>query len=168
MSPAAAEEIVMKGGHAASGPAPDPKALARERDAGDWTVLPAEGRAGPAPEWPLTEASERELWWWRRLWAKPQAVMWEKQGQVDEVALYARRLAQVEAPDAPVNLGTLVRQLADALGITLPGMLRLRWHLAAPGSAPAAASEGETPRRGPAGPTSRGRLTVVRGEDAGG
>jgi hypothetical protein len=155
------------GARVQSGPPPDPNALARERDGSEWSVLPAGGREGPAPKWPLTEASDRELWWWRRLWAKPQAVMWEKHGQVDEVAVYVRRLAQVELPNAPVPLGTLVRQLADALGLTLPGMLRLRWHLAAPGSRAEEPAKADVPGRGSAGPTSRGRLRVVRGEDSG-
>lgn len=156
------------GARTQSGPPPDPNALARERDGSEWSILPADGRAGEPPVWPLTEPTDREIWWWRRLWSKPQAVMWEQHGQVDEVAVYTRRLAQVEQIDAPVPLGTLVRQLADALGLTMPGMLRLRWHLVTPGSrATEPAAGGETPRRGPAGPSSRSRLRVVRGEDAG-
>lgn len=38
-----------------SGPAPDPYALRRDRpsDKDSWTTLPAEGRQGPPPKWPL-------------------------------------------------------------------------------------------------------------------
>lgn len=156
--------MVSGGARVRSGPAPDPNALARERDGGQWVILPPMGRVGPPPQWPLTEQSERERYWWVRLWATPQASQWEKLGQVVEVAIYTRRLAAAEQPDAPVNLGTLLRQLADALGLTIPGMLRLRWHLggvsAAPTPAPAPA------RARPAVPSSRGRFKVVRGEEA--
>jgi len=52
-------------------------------------------------------------------------------GQEIEVALYVRNLAQFELPGAPVNLGTLVRQQADALGLTIPGLRSHRWKIAA-------------------------------------
>lgn len=43
------------GARANSGPPPDPNALRRDRkeDKAGWTILPAEGRTGPLPEWPL-------------------------------------------------------------------------------------------------------------------
>lgn len=44
------------GARARSGPPPQFDALRRDRDRRDWIVLPAEGRDGPAPEWPLTGA----------------------------------------------------------------------------------------------------------------
>jgi len=154
----------MKGGHGSSGPAPDPNALARERDAAQWTILPAGGRVGEPPQWPLTEPSGRELEWWARLWAYPQAQEWEKLGQVVEVAVYVRRLTQAEAPGAPVNLGTLLRQLGDALGLTIPGMLRLRWHLSTPQAAALAQAVGQSAPAPAPGPSSRGRFRVVRGD----
>lgn len=117
------------GARGRSGPAPDPEALRRERDAGEWTILPAEGREGDAPEWPLTEQSTREEALWVRLWRMPQALMWERYGQDIEVALYVRRLTAAEQPDAGVNLGTLVRQQSDSLGLTTPGMRANRWRI---------------------------------------
>lgn len=151
------------GARARSGPAPDPKALARERDGSEWVVLPAGGRAGTPPDWPLTEASPRELEWWVRLWAYPQAEQWEKLGQAVEVAIYVRRLSEVEAPGAPAALGTLVRQLSENLGLTIPGMLRLKWHLVAPGADPTVAPSGPPPHS-PRAASSRTRLKVVRGD----
>lgn len=44
------------GARARSGPPPQFDALRRDRDRRDWIVLPAEGRDGPTPEWPLTGA----------------------------------------------------------------------------------------------------------------
>lgn len=141
-----------------SGPAPDPNALRRERDAGEWTILPAEGREGDAPDWPLTEADDREDEIWSALWAKPQALMWDRYGQELEVALYVRRLVESEGRGSLVNLGTLVRQMADSLGLTTPGMRANRWRIAAEESAPAARTAESRPQS-----SARSRMTVIAG-----
>jgi hypothetical protein len=120
------------GARSRSGPAPDPTALRRERDAGEWTILPAEGREGATPDWPLTEQTDREDDLWVRLWEMPQALMWERYGQEIEVALYVRRLAEAEARESSVALSTLVRQLADSLGLSTPGMRANRWRVDRP------------------------------------
>lgn len=150
-----------RGGHGRSGPAPDPTALRRERDAGEWTVLPAEGRSGDPPEWPLTVLSVREAELWARLWAMPQALMWERYGQVIEVALYVRNLARVELSDSKVNLGTLVRQQSDSLGLTTPGLRANRWRIEA-GAEPEANRPAPSRRS-----SSRSRLKVVASGDDG-
>jgi hypothetical protein len=62
------------GARVSSGPPPDPNALRRSRDVGEWTTLPAEGRDGSSPEWPLNGRCARELDLWDMLWSKPQAV----------------------------------------------------------------------------------------------
>lgn len=120
------------GARARSGPPPDPNALRRERDVGEWSVLPAAGRPGEPPKWPLTAPTKRELEFWARLWAKPQAVKWEELGQDNEVALYVRRLIAAEKRNAPANAVTVVRQLADSLGLTTPGMRSNRWRIGKP------------------------------------
>lgn len=125
----------MQGGHAHSGPAPDPNALRRDRDKSTWTTLPTE-RIGPVPEWPLSRSSARERALWEREWRRPQAVMWEANGQHEELALYVRSLAFAERPQAPVSSRVLVRQQQEALGLSLPGLARLRWRIAEP-AAPA-------------------------------
>lgn len=121
----------MKGGHARSGPAPDPNALRRDRpeDRAGWVTLPVEGRTGDEPAWPLESATPRESHLWAAMWVKPQAVEWERQGQVHEVALYVRRLAEAERPNTPTNLSTLVRQMSDSLGLTTPGLRSNRWRI---------------------------------------
>ncbi|WP_217510239.1 hypothetical protein [Streptomyces vilmorinianum] len=117
------------GARARSGPAPDPNALRRERDAGEWTVLPVAGRTGAPPAWPLSDQTAREKKLWTSLWAKPQGLMWERYGQELEVALYVRRFTEAELMDSRVNLSTLVRQMADSLGLTTPGMRANRWRI---------------------------------------
>ena len=123
----------MKGGHANVGPRPDPNALRRERDVGDWTELPAAGRDGDPPEWPLISWVPRELELWHIEWSRPQAIMWERNRQQVEVALYVRTLALAEIPAAgSLAAKTLIRQQMEALGLSVPGMLRNRWKIAAP------------------------------------
>lgn len=119
----------MKGGHARSGRVPDPNALRRERDGSDWTALPADGREGDAPSWPLTEATDRETTLWARIWTLPQAVEWERQHLELEVAMHVRTLAEAEQPGSIAALRTLVRQQSEALGLSIPGMLRNRWRI---------------------------------------
>ena len=102
------------------------------------------------------------MWW--TLWARPQAVQWERMGQDIEVALYVRRLVEAEEPGSPTALGTLVRQMADALGLTIPGMRVIRWKIAPVVVAP---SEPVRRRAVKAPPSSRDRLRVVHGDAAG-
>src|SRR5690554_2627257 len=152
--------MVSGGARLRSGPAPDPNALRRDREVGQWVTLPAEGRTGPTPEWPLTDPTARELELWQQLWRKPQALLWERNGQHHEVAMYCRRFAAAEVPDAPVALGTLVRQMMDSLLLTLPAMRSARVRIAE-GKAQEQES-GAAPRRKRT--SSRTRLTVVRGD----
>src|SRR5690606_25624217 len=152
------------GARARSGPAPDPSSLRRDRVAGQWVTLPAEGRTGPTPEWPLTDPTARELELWQQLWRKPQALLWERNGQHHEVAMYCRRFAAAEVPDAPVALGTLVRQMMDSLLLTIPAMRSARVRIADVDETPA------EPRKAAAAgrrSSSRARLTVVRTDEPG-
>jgi hypothetical protein len=144
---------VAKGGHARSGPPPDPNALRRSRsDDAEWTTLPAEGRTDPAPAWPLSRATPAERKLWVRLWTLPQAIEWERRQQDDEVALYCRRFIEAQKPGSAVNLSTLVRQMRDSLGLTTPGMRSNRWLI----GAPATAARRQAPKS-----SSKSRLRVV-------
>lgn len=113
------------GARSRSGPAPDPNALTVVD--GEWVTLPAVGRSGPAPVWPMPSVTDRESEVWSALWSKPQALEWERLGQEHYVALYVRRLVEAEVAGSAVNLSTLVRQMSDELGLTAAGMARNRW-----------------------------------------
>jgi hypothetical protein len=145
------------GARARSGPAPDPNALRRDRDAGDWLDLPAAGRDGDPPAWPLSAATPREAELWESEWRRPQAIVWERNGQELEVAMYVRAVVDAESPRASVASRTLVRQQMDSLGLTVPGLLRNRWRIVDQVQAPA--GQQRTSRRGSA----RERLKVVKG-----
>lgn len=133
------------GARAQSGPAPDPNALRRDRDAKGWVALPAGGRTGRAPKWPLgptdlsdldevetrivTAREKRERAVWRAEWRRPQAVMWEVLSLELEVAIYVRTLVAAESHTAPLGARTLLRQQQEALGLSVPGLARHRWRL---------------------------------------
>jgi len=121
---------VPSGGHARSGPSPDPNALRRERDKAEWSHLPAAGREAPAPVWPLSRATAREIELWTEEWQRPQAVAWEANGQQREVALYVRSLKDAEKPNASVAARTLVQRQMDTLGLTVSGLRANRWVIA--------------------------------------
>ncbi|MEU9740924.1 hypothetical protein AB0E12_17260 [Micromonospora chersina] len=115
-------------------------------------MLPAEGRAGDPPAWPLVAPSSRELDVWRSLWSRPQAVAWQRLGLDVEAALYVRYLTQAELPGAPAALGTLVRQYCDSLGLSVAGLRANRWRIA---------REETRPTTSTARPSSRTRLALV-------
>ncbi|MGW5520427.1 phage terminase small subunit [Nocardia africana] len=112
-------------------PGPAPKPNARRRNARpDWKVLPAEGRSGPAPEWPLSSADDRYQAVWEDLWASPQAVAWEALGHNRVVARYVQVLIRCEDPEtATAGLLGEVRQLEDRLGLSPMAMRRLQWEV---------------------------------------
>jgi hypothetical protein len=114
------------------GPPPKPDDQRRRRNATvAMTKLPAEGRPGRPPTWPLGTApspEERDLW--RQLWRTPQAVAWERLGWTRTVARYVAVCLDAERDMHPQLLAE-TRQLEDRLGLTPMSMLRLRWEIVA-------------------------------------
>lgn len=120
--------MAVGGYRAGAGRPVDPNALRRARkdDQSGWINLP-ERRDGDAPEWPLTDATDREVKVWSDHWSLPQAVEWERQNLVYEVALFVRSLCEAEQIGAAANLRTLVKQQQEVLGLSLAGLHRMRW-----------------------------------------
>jgi hypothetical protein len=143
------------GARSRSGPPPDPNALRRDRDQGEWTTLDADGREGDPPEWPLSGQKDREAELWTEVWAYPQAVMWERDHHDHAVALYVRSLVDLEGDDPPATLLAQVRQYGAELGLTPSGLARNRWKI---GRAPLRSVQSPTPS--PSNP-SRARLQAV-------
>jgi len=127
-------------------PNPDGDRRNRAERQFDWTLLPAEGRAGPAPalpKWrPWTQAT---LDWWAELWATPQATQWDPTGRsLHALALLHHELmldAERELKDrrAP-SITAEMRQHEDRHGLSSKALLQLRWRVAA-SPAPAAAGQ---------------------------
>lgn len=135
------------GARGRSGPAPDLDAFARERDKGDWVLLPAKW-SRRAPKWPLPsngleELHPRELALWKQLWAQGQAPMWLINKQEHSVAVYVRLLAIVEI-SAGVNSSSILAELRrqrEDLGLSQAGLARNKWRFAAQGEVSVAAAE---------------------------
>ena len=114
------------------GPAPKHPDQRRRRNAAPvLTQLPAAGRQGDPPTWPLSKPTATETAFWAEVWATPQAVAWERLGWVRTVARYVRVAVQAEKPKAPAMVCSEARQMEDRLGLTPMSLLRLRWEISA-------------------------------------
>lgn len=103
-----------------------------------------------APTWPLALKSKPEQLLWGKLWKKPQAIMWKRQGLEFQVANYVRTFLEASEMGAPASLKTAVLRMEDTLGISLAGLAALRWRITADelGAArAAAAAEQSEPER---------------------
>ena len=106
---------------------PDPNAFRRDRkDDAAWTVLDPKGKVKKIPSWPLVEPSDREIELWEGIWKRPQSILWEQNSQQIEVALYIRRLSEVEIKDAGASLNTLLLRQMESLLLTTPSMYRAK------------------------------------------
>lgn len=121
------------GARARSGPAPTSteRSHKAQADSQGWLTLPADGRDGPLPPFPLTSPTDREMDLWERLWETPQAVMWERLSQDFEVASYVRLMTRAEKPNSSAIIWGQVKQFAESLGLSVSGMARNRWTVAA-------------------------------------
>ena len=109
-------------------PKPDPVRGMRGRTS---VLLPAKGREGPPPPWPLTgvpTSDERAAW--VQLWATPQAHAWERLGWTRTVARYCRVMLTAEAQDASAAILAQATVLEDRLGLTPKAMRLLMWQVA--------------------------------------
>lgn len=115
------------GARVRSGPPPQRGAVRRGRSSDDWVHLPAAGRPGDSPAFPLPRPSKFELAAWEREWRRPQAIAWEALGWEIQVALYVRTLRAAAGPKATSgNTTNLLRQMAS-LGLTADGLARNHW-----------------------------------------
>lgn len=111
-------------------PGPPPSRNPRRRNARpDWRALPAAGRKGEAPKWPLASRVKGSVDLWRDLWSRPQAVAWDEDGQERVVARYVLLVLEAEKPDASAALLSEVRQLEDRIGLNPLAMKRLLWEV---------------------------------------
>lgn len=147
------------GARVRSGPPPDPNALRRDRDASEWLRLPS-ARSGPPPTWPLSRPRGREKAIWDSEWVRPQAVAWAMYGREVEVAMYVRALVDAEKPGASVAARTLILRQQDSLGLTIAGLQRNRWIIAADDAPVETPTE---PIRRASGDSVKKRLGVIDG-----
>ena len=111
-------------------PAPKPDAVRRNARVGP-VRLPAEGRKGDPPPWPLPgDTDEGETACWSYLWTLPQAVMWEKQGMQRTIARYVRMLREAEQPGATATIHMAVTAIEDRIGLNSKALRLLMWQVA--------------------------------------
>ena len=109
------------------GPAPKPAGQRVRRNVVAGTIrLPRAGRAGPAPDWPLSGKAPKV---WHEVWQTPQAIQWEHQGLERVVARYCRVLVAAERANAAAATLAEVRQMEDRLGLSAMAMKRLQWEI---------------------------------------
>lgn len=92
-------------------------------------VLPASGRLGPPPPWPVgfPAPSDVEAEVWAELWKLPQAVAWSDMSVERTVARYTRMLVEASQPGAAATLHAQVTVLDLALGLSPKALRLLLW-----------------------------------------
>jgi hypothetical protein len=122
------EAAMPSGGHARSGPPPDPTSLrsGAAGASGGWTRMTTPPDTPPA--WPLGTPTDAEAAVWADLWTRPASSLWERFGLVRDAATYVRTVLAFEAGGhGNAALGGLVQRMADQLGLTVAGAARNRW-----------------------------------------
>lgn len=115
------------GGHARSGPAPDPRSGASDRKGLKFKSLPAAGYDGDVPDFPGAPPSARAQAWWDWAWKTPQAALWatnQWSWVVPMVADWCTLKAKFDEPDAPVSLVQAIRQREGDILLSNDALLR--------------------------------------------
>jgi hypothetical protein len=149
------------GGHARSGPTPDPRSGRSERRGIQFNALPAEGYGGEAPDFPLPDCTynEKSLWLWA--WKQPQAAVWAREPwRWPNVALWVRTFVRCSSEEAKAADINSLHRLADDIGMTTAGLRLNGWKIAADEVAAKRAEPMPEVEDDP--DDVRGRLTVVR------
>lgn len=116
-----------------SGPQKDENSGRSDRIGYKLTALPAEGYDGPVPDFPLPNATTRELDVWAEVWRTPQACAWSMPSEswrASTVALYVRTRVRCEAEDAGASLIGQLHRFADQIGMTTAGLAEMGWKVA--------------------------------------
>jgi len=96
------------------------------------TALPSEGFKGDVPEFPLPQASQRELEVWGQAWSTPQACAWSMESwRWNAVATWVRYAVRMEDPEASAALANVTIRYADQIGLTPAGLKENGWKIAA-------------------------------------
>lgn len=149
------------GARVRSGPTATPGSIRSGRvlDRSGIVHLPAAGRDGEAPAWPLPgRMSKWESERWAEEWRRPQALMWEQLGLEVQVALYVRNLRLASSTKAAVTRTSGLMAQMNNLGLTADAMKRLGWVIdeAPPEAGTVAAAR-------PAGTSAKDRIRVIQG-----
>lgn len=176
------------GGHARSGPQPDPNSLRSAQRGLTFIGLPAAGYEGEAPAFPLPAIPVYDIWFedkkrvkeldedatearrdreevlWAWAWTTPQAAAWAKEHwRWPIVAMWVRTMVLCESSDATAADKGSLHRFADQIGMTPAGLKENGWKVAADQLAEKRAEKAPAP----AVPTARDRMKALRGAAAG-
>lgn len=115
------------GGHARSGPAPQPGSGRSDSRGLNFKKLPAEGYRGEVPEFPRPVLFGTELSHWNAVWRTPQAALWatpQWSWIIPAVAHYCSLMAQSEQPDCPVGVHAQIRGREGDILLTSDALIR--------------------------------------------
>jgi hypothetical protein len=147
-----------------SGPPADPNSGRSDRRGYSLTALPSEGYQGRIPEFPLPDATGRELEVWAEAWRTPQACAWSMPSEswrLRTVALWVRTTVRCEEPGAAASLLGQVHRFADQIGMTTAGLAEMGWKVAVDETAQKREAREKEPAARPA--SSRDRMKIVSG-----
>lgn len=146
-----------------SGPPPSEGSGRSDRRGYTLTALPS-SYDGEIPDFPLAEATARELELWREKWSGPHGAAWSQPSERWlwwDVALWVRTAVRCEAPDANASLLTNLHRLGDRAGLSKAGLAEMGWKVAVDEVSMRAAE------KAPAKPaSSRDRMKVVKADGA--
>lgn len=115
-----------------SGPQPSESSGRSDRRGFSLTALPS-SFDGDVPDFPLSDASQRELDLWLEKWRGPHGAAWSQpseQWRIWDVALWVRTAVRCEAPDAPAALIGNLHRLGDRAGLSTAGLAEMGWKVA--------------------------------------
>ena len=140
-----------------SGPRADERSERSDRRGYKLTALPAEGYAGPVPDFPLpprqvmrweyedkmrfqvldTDATEavrdRELDLWEWAWRTPQACAWSMPSEswrLHTIAMWVRTFVICEGSEGTAADKSSLHRFADQIGMTTAGLAEMGWKVA--------------------------------------
>ena len=144
-----------------SGPQADEGSERSERRGYSLTSLPAR-YDGEIPEFPLAQATAREVELWEEKWRGPHGAAWSQPSEAWrhwDVALWVRTAVRCEDPEAPAALLSNLHRLGDRAGLSTAGLAEMGWKVAADETS----ERRDSQQRSPSGSrSSRDRMKVVK------
>lgn len=149
-----------------SGPKANPDSGRSDRRGYKLTALPAQGYDGPTPDFPLPDATPRELEVWAQAWTTPQACAWAMPSEAwrfRTVAMWVRLTVRCEQPDAGAALLGQLHRFADQIGMTTAGLAEMGWQVAVDDLAERSSDAEKSTEKTS---SSRDRMKVVKADGA--
>lgn len=115
-----------------SGPKADPNSGRSDRRGFKLTALPS-SYDGEIPDFPLADATQREIDLWTEKWRGPHGAAWSQPSErwrLWDVALWVRTAVRCEAPDANAALLSNLHRLGDRAGLSTAGLAEMGWAVA--------------------------------------